>query len=152
MGTKTIAMAVDRLCREASWMREEIPSVRIEHVTDPDAESIKKAAGHNIAVVTQPIFMYAEVESYQKNLGDEWMKQCYPVKSMLKQGVKLCFSTDAPATAWAVPSDPFSNLKAAVTRKAYDGTDCGRNEAVDIETAVKLYTAEAAGGNCVYQK
>ena len=144
MGTKTIAMAVDRLCREASWMREEIPSVRIEHVTDPDAESIKKAAGHNIAVVTQPIFMYAEVESYQKNLGDEWMKQCYPVKSMLKQGVKLCFSTDAPATAWAVPSDPFSNLKAAVTRKAYDGTDCGRNEAVDIETAVKLYTAEAA--------
>lgn len=42
MGTKTIAMAVDRLCREASWMREEIPSVRIEHVTDPDAESIKK--------------------------------------------------------------------------------------------------------------
>lgn len=144
MGTRTIAMAVDRICRESSWMKEEIPSVRIEHVTDPDRESVKRAAEHNIAVVTQPIFMYAEVESYQKNLGGDWMKQCYPVRYMLDHGVLLCLSTDAPATAWAVPSNPFPNLKAAVTRKAYDGTDCGRDQAVDIETAVKLYTIKAA--------
>lgn len=144
MGTRTIAMTVDRICTEPSWMKEEIPSVRIEHVTDPDRKSVKRAAEHNIAVVTQPIFMYAEVESYQKNLGDDWMKQCYPVKYMLDHGVLLCFSTDAPATAWAVPSNPFTNLKAAVTRKAYDGTDCGRDQAVDIETAVKLYTIKAA--------
>lgn len=39
-------------------------------------------------------------------------------------------------------------IKCAVTRKAYDGTDCGQEEAIDIETAIKLYTkcgAEAAG-------
>ena len=32
-----------------------------------------------------------------------------------------------------------------MTRKAYDGTDCGQDQAVDIETAVKLYTKASAG-------
>lgn len=94
--------------------------------------------------VTQPIFMYAEIESYLTNLGEAWMKTCYPVRTMLDQGVQLCFSTDAPATSWAVPSDPFPCLKAAVTRRAYDDTDCGQDQRVDIETAVKLYTRESA--------
>ena len=58
--------------------------------------------------------------------------------------MQLGFSTDAPATFWAVPSDPFPGLKLAVTRTAADGTDCGRQEAVDIETAVTLYTRGAA--------
>ena len=93
--------------------------------------------------MTQPIFLYAEIESYLKNLGTERMKTCYPVRHLLDKGVRLCFSTDAPATSWAVPSDPFPNIKGAVTRKAYDGTDCGQEQGVDIETALILYTREA---------
>ena len=58
--------------------------------------------------------------------------------------MRLCFSTDAPATSWAVPSDPFPCIKGAVTRHAYEGTDFGEDEAVDVETAVTLYTREAA--------
>lgn len=144
MGGRAVARIVDRVAEEANWMEDETPYVRVEHVTDPRPESVQKAAEKGIAFVTQPIFMYAEVESYLANLGDAWMKDCYPVKSMLAQGVELCFSTDAPATSWAVPSDPFPNLKAAVTRRAWDGTDCGQQQAVDIETAVELYTREAA--------
>ena len=74
------------------------------------------------------------------------MKQCYPVRTILNQGVKLCFSTDAPATSWAVPYDPFPCLKAGLFTKgkAYDGTDCGQDQKVDVETAVKLYTRESA--------
>ena len=72
------------------------------------------------------------------------MKQCYPYKKMLDAGVTLGFSTDAPATFWSDPSDPFPGLKLAVTRTAADGTDCGKDQAVDIATAVKLYTKGAA--------
>ena len=72
------------------------------------------------------------------------MKQCYPYKKMLDAGVTLGFSTDAPATYWSDPSDPFPGLKLAVTRTAADGTDCGKEQAVDIETAVRLYTAGSA--------
>ena len=35
-------------------------------------------------------------------------------------------------------------MQAAVTRKAWDGTDCGESEAIGIETAVILYTREGA--------
>ena len=63
---------------------------------------------------------------------------------MLAAGGTLRFSTDAPATYWSDPSDPFPGLKLAVTRTADDGTDCGKEQAVDIETAVRLYTAGSA--------
>ena len=60
----------------------------------------------------------------------------------------MSLSTDSPATAWATPSDPLVNIKAAVTRIAYDGTDCnaadGPDERIDVETAIRMYTSEAA--------
>lgn len=144
MGARAIKRMVDRACEEDKWTRDDTPYVRIEHVTDPEEESIEKAAEHGIAFVTQPIFPYAESASYLKNLGPEWLKQCYPVRHMLEKGVKTAFSTDAPATFWAVPSDPFPGLKLAVTRRAYTGADCGQDQAIDIATALKLYTKESA--------
>lgn len=144
MGGKAISRMVDRACREKKWTPEGIPYVRIEHVTDPYDDSIKKAAAHGISFVTQPIFLYAESKSYLNNLGDEWTRQCYPIRHILDEDVILGFSTDAPATFWSVPSDPFPGIKLAVTRTAADGTDCGREQAVDAETAVRLYTAGAA--------
>lgn len=144
MGGRAIERMVNRAVREPAWTEGEIPYVRIEHVTEPSEECMEKAAAHGISFVTQPIFLYAESASYLANLGPERIKECYPVKKMLEKGVCLGFSTDAPATFWSVPSDPFPGLKLAVTRIAADGTDCGRKHAVDIETAVKLYTRGAA--------
>lgn len=144
MGTKAIERVVDRAAVEEKWNKGPEPYVRVEHLTLPSEDSIRKAAEKGIGFVTQPIFLYAEIESYLTNLGTERMKTCYPVKHMLESGVNLCFSTDAPATSWAVPSDPFPNIKGAVTRRAYDGTDCGDDQAVDIETAIILYTKKSA--------
>ncbi len=144
MGGKAIDRVLDFIYPEASWTPEDVPYVRIEHVTEPSESAVRKAAEKKVAFVTQPIFMYAEIESYLKNLGEERMRKCYPVRDMLDAGVHLSISTDAPATSWAVPSDPFPNIKSAVTRKAYDGTDCGRKQRIDVETAIRLYTKEAA--------
>ena len=144
MGGRAIERVVDRAAKEEKWNDGPEPYVRVEHITDPSADSVRKAARKGIGFVTQPIFLYAEIESYLNNLGPAWMKRCYPVRDLLDSQVKLCFSTDAPATSWAVPSDPFPNLKGAVTRRAWDGTDCGQEQTVDIETAIILYTKEAA--------
>lgn len=144
MGGKAISRMVERACREEAWTPQGIPYVRIEHATDPSDDILKKASAHGISFVTQPIFLYAESRSYLDNLGSEWTKQCYPVRHILDMGVTLGFSTDAPATFWAVPSDPFPGIKLAVTRTAADGTDCGKDQAVDAASAVRLYTAGAA--------
>ncbi|MCR5034860.1 MAG: amidohydrolase [Clostridia bacterium] len=144
MGRRTIRRFVDRLAAE-----ENFPHVRMEHVTDPAPESIAKAAKAGIAWSTQPIFLYSEIESYLANLAEDWTRRCYPIRSILEAGVPLSLSTDSPATAWATPSDPLVSIKAAATRVAYDGTDCsktadGRDERIDVETAIRLYTSEAA--------
>lgn len=143
MGMRTIDRIINRICDEAPWT-EGVPHLRLEHVTEPSEDAIKKAAERKIAFATQSIFLYSEIESYMNNLGPEWIEKIYPIQHMLDCGVKVALSTDAPATSWAVPSDPFPNIKCAVTRVAYDGTDCGRENCIDVATAIRMYTKEAA--------
>ena len=142
MGEQAIDLIVDTFYGKSGWLKDR-PSIRIEHAAMATEKAIKSAAESGIAFVTQPIFMYAEIESYLKNLGLERTKKTYPIQSILKGGVQLSFSSDAPATAWADPSNPFVALKSAVTRVAYDGTDCGEEHKVDIATAIRMYTREA---------
>lgn len=141
MGQRSTDMAVDIIAKEENWLDGKIPHARIEHASMPTEKSIKKSAKSGIAFVTQPIFLYAEIERYMENLGMEWMQSTFPISDIIKADVNLAFSTDAPATPLACASNPMLCLKAAVTRKAHDGTDCGEKHKVDIETAIKLYTA-----------
>jgi len=142
MGEQAIDLIVDTFYGKPRWLKDR-PSIRIEHAAMATDKAIKASAESGIAFVTQPIFMYAEIESYIKNLGAERTKKAYPVQSILKAGVQLAFSSDAPATAWADPSNPFVTLKSAVTRKAYDGTDCGEAHRIDIASAIRMCTREA---------
>lgn len=109
----------------------------------PSEEAMERASFAGIPFVTQPVFMFAEIEAYLENLGHGWTKECYPVRTWLDKGIRVAFSTDAPATAWAEPYDPFVNIQAAVTRCAWDGTDCGQDQRVSLEEAIRLYTAES---------
>ncbi|MFS0784008.1 amidohydrolase [Bacillus sp. 1P06AnD] len=142
MGEQAIDLIVDTFHGKEPWLKD-IPSVRIEHAAMPTSEAIAKAAEAGIAFVPQPVFIFAEIESYLTNLGVERTKSTYPVRSMLDAGIKVAFSSDAPATAWAEPANPFIGIQSAVTRKAYDGTDTGAGQRIDVPTALALYTREA---------
>jgi len=142
MGEQAIDLVVDTFYKKEGWM-DGLPSIRVEHGAMPTKRAMERAAESDIAFVSQPIFMYAEIESYLKNLGAERTKTIYPYRDILNEGIKMCFSSDAPATAWPNPSDPWVAIKSAVTRNAYDGTDTGENQKLDVETAIRLYTADA---------
>lgn len=142
MGEQAIDLIVNTFYGRKGWLSAG-PSIRIEHAAMPTTQALKRAAETGIAFVPQPIFLYAEIESYLNNLGGDRAKTTYPIKSMLEAGIKVAFSSDAPATAWADPVDPFVSIKAAVTRKAYDGTDTGQEQRVDVPTAITLYTRSA---------
>ncbi|MFZ7944121.1 MULTISPECIES: amidohydrolase [Bacillaceae] len=142
MGEQAIDLIVDTFYGRKMWLTDG-PSVRIEHAAMPTSQAIERAAETGIAFVTQPIFLFAEIESYLNNLGTERTKQTYPVKTFLDAGIKVAFSSDAPATAWADPVDPFVAIKSAVTRIAYDGTDTGQEQRIDAATAIELYTRGA---------
>ena len=143
MGARAIDRAVDLTWEEKPWMDDaRIPSVRLEHVAMPTPQAVRRSAEAGIAWATQPIFLYSEIESYQKNMQPERVGENYNIADWKEAGIRFAFSTDAPATSWATPSEPFANLKGAVTRKAWNGEDCGQRHKVDIETAIKLYTRE----------
>lgn len=142
MGEQAIDQILGTFYGKKVWITD-APSIRIEHAAMPTKQAIERAAEMGVGFVPQPIFLYAEIESYLNNLGAERTKQTYPVKTWLEAGIQVAFSSDAPATAWADPVNPFVGLKAAVTRKAYDGTDTGQDERIDIATAIELYTRAA---------
>lgn len=142
MGEQAIDLIVETFYESEGWLSD-APSIRIEHAAMPTRQALKQAAEMGIAFVSQPIFLFAEIESYLKNLGSDRTKTTYPFQSILESGIKLAFSSDAPATAWADPVNPFVGIKSAVTRLAYDGTDTGQGQRVDVETAIALYTRAA---------
>ncbi|MEH7155480.1 amidohydrolase [Neobacillus drentensis] len=142
MGGQAIDLILKTLDTKKNWLSDG-PSLRIEHAAMPTTQAIKRAAEKGIAFVTQAIFMFAEIESYHNNLGEERTKQTYPIKSMLDAGVKVALSSDAPATAWADPVNPFVGIKSAVTRQAYNGADTGQEQRIDVATAILLYTKAA---------
>ena len=144
MGGRAIDRVINRISEEDDWTDGKAPYLRVEHLTEPSEEAMAKAAEKGFAFVSQPIFEYCEIETYRANMDEARLKTLYPMRTILDCGVKLCISTDAPATSWATPSDPFANIKAAVTRHAYDGTDIGQEQRLDIETVIMLYTKEAA--------
>lgn len=144
MGGRAIDRVIDRVYPEKDWTDGKVPCLRVEHLTEPSDRAVARAAERGFGFASQPIFEYCEIETYKNNMEPERLRRIYPHRTMLDRGVKLCLSTDAPATSWAVPSDPFSNLKSAVTRYACDGTDIGQDERLDIETAMILYTKESA--------
>ncbi|MET3289724.1 UNVERIFIED_CONTAM: putative amidohydrolase YtcJ [Brevibacillus sp. OAP136] len=139
MGEQAIDLIVNTFYDQKGWLTD-APSIRIEHAAMPTTQAIQRAAEMGIGFVPQPIFLYAEIESYLKNLGSERTKQTYPVKTMLEAGIRVAFSSDSPATAWADPVNPFVGIKSAVLRVAYDGTDTGQEQRVDLPTAIMLYT------------
>ena len=53
MGGSAISRVVDRAYREENWMEDDTPYVRVEHITDPAADSIRKAAEKGMFFVTQ---------------------------------------------------------------------------------------------------
>ncbi|SCZ78614.1 amidohydrolase [Acidaminobacter hydrogenoformans] len=139
MGERAIDMIVDTF-----YKQENAPKLRIEHAAMPTPKALEQSAEMGVAYVNQPVFLFAEIESYLNNLGHKRTKNTYPVRSVLDAGIQLAFSSDAPATSWADPSNPFVGIQAAVTRTSYDGTDHGQQHRVDPATAVSLYTREAS--------
>jgi len=120
--------------------------VRIEHVTfltDAQMKQIREAK-MNFGAATQIIFFFAEHDSYSANLTDTQYANAYRLKSYYEQMEKIGLSTDAPATTWADPDNVFTSIKAAVTRKAYNGADIVPEQALTVPQAVLMFTARAA--------
>jgi len=146
MGDRALQRVIDFFSEKEPWMSNNLPSVRLEHVTLlTDRQMRQMREGKMIfGVATQIIFFFAEHDSYAANLNENQYQNAYPLKSYYENIDRVSLSSDAPATTWADPDNVFVSIKAAVTRKAYNGADIVRKQALTVPQAVLLYTARAA--------
>lgn len=145
MGDAAIQRVIDVTKDMEPWLAS-MPSVRIEHaslMTDQMFQQINRSP-MNYALVTQPIFYFAEDESYRQYLSPAQFKTAYRIKTMLNSGALLGLSSDAPCTPWAEPDSPFYSIYAAVTRTAANGDVVNADEAITVPQAVLGYTRDAA--------
>ena len=110
---------------------------RIEHFGLPSARNIQDVADFGFIPVPQPIFLDELGENFRSSLDDEYLSRCYPVKTLLDKGIPVAFSTDAPVVK---NINPWSCIKAAITRMTSAGNTIAAKESVTIEEALYAYT------------
>ncbi|WP_242073866.1 amidohydrolase family protein, partial [Lactobacillus delbrueckii] len=97
-----------------------------------------------LAVSTQPIFFFAEEDSYRQFLSADQLKMAYRIKSLEKENILFSLSSDAPCTPWAEPDSPFYGIYAAVTRHTAAGGFINEDEGIPVVRAILAYTRDAA--------
>ncbi|WP_269323653.1 amidohydrolase family protein [Lactobacillus delbrueckii] len=111
MGDAAIQRVID-VCQDLDPWLEGQPSVRIEHASLLSDSMLKELKGAKIglAVSTQPIFFFAEEDSYRQFLSADQLKMAYRIKSLDKENILFSLSSDAPCTPWAEPDSLFYGI------------------------------------------
>jgi predicted amidohydrolase YtcJ len=116
---------------------------RIEHVQMVLPQDLEKFSNlKNMAVSCQPNNLSLDISMIDACAGSR-AEYAYTLKSILKTGIPLMFSSDAPVA----DPNPLAGIYSAVTRKRMDKTPKQgwyRDQALSVEQAVKAYTITPA--------
>ncbi len=116
---------------------------RIEHAQHVRPQDVLRFAKLNVIASAQPYHLIDDGVWAEKRIGHDRLKDAYPFKSFLENGVKLCFGSD-----WTVaPLNPLLGIYAAVTRATLDGKNPGGwipEQKISVEDAIKCYTINNA--------
>ncbi|BES64221.1 amidohydrolase [Gottschalkiaceae bacterium SANA] len=117
---------------------------RIEHFGFPSDAQIARAAELGLAIATQPAFVYLKGDNYRVRLGEERVKNAYPLRKLLDAGLRVGGGSDSLVT----PMDPLLGIHAAVNAP-YENQRLSRMEAIEIYTirAAELNFEEAEKGS-----
>ena len=113
---------------------------RIEHCGYPVASQMERMAGLGLLPISQPNYLYEKGDGFIANLGEERAKKLIPLRSELDMGIPIVISTDSPV----VPFRPLDTLASAVSRTTMEGQDCGKDERITVEEAIRAYTINGA--------
>ncbi len=117
------------------------PRHRIEHGSIFPKELREKAAKLGVVVSTQPELVTRNGDGFEASLGPRRIPYTYPIKSLLDEGVTVSGSSDCPLTY----CNPLKGIWSAVTRRSENtGGIIGPDQRVSLDTAIKMYTVNAA--------
>jgi len=116
---------------------------RVEHAQVIRPDELQRFADLKMIASMQPTHATSDKNMAEDRLGKARMQGAYAWASLQKLGVLLAGGSDFPIE----PAEPFYGLHAAVTRQDRNNQPLGgwyANEAVDRETALAMFTYNAA--------
>lgn len=116
----------------------------ISHGITIDPVEIAQLRELGVAVEFSPVVWYPSdlTEANRPELGEDRINRISPMASVTSSGGRIAIASDGPI-AW---HEPLVSLETAVTRRAPGGTSgaLGPQEAIDVATAIKAMTLDAA--------
>jgi predicted amidohydrolase YtcJ len=91
-------------------------------------------------VVTQPSFIYHSGDRYLQAVPPEELKHLYPIRTLLKSGVKVAASSDSPIA----PANPLMGIYAATSRMTETGARVLPDEKITPDETLRMYGVTAA--------
>ena len=108
---------------------------RIEHASITPSYIFERLASMDITVVSQPQFILEKGDTYLRDLNSEEHPFLYRCKTFLDWGIAFAGSSDAPFGN----ADPWSTMRAAISRSTRSGQPIGQQEALTPEQALALF-------------
>ncbi len=136
LGDQAIDMALSAI--EKAFM--EVPRndhrFRLEHASVLNKELIQRIKELGMIVSVQPKCVITEfsVWSAVERLGSERARWLYPIKTLIKEGIRVAGGSDCPME----PISPLQGIQAAVTRQFFP------EEQISVDEALRMYTVNAA--------
>lgn len=135
----TIHAMGDRAIDTALNVIEQTPKkvrFRIEQVAVLNSALINRLKAQDIVVSVQPRMVPTEFTVWHatEHLGAERTKWLHPLKTLLKEGIKVAGGSDCPME----PLNPLLGMQEVVTRASFP------EQRLSIEEALRLYTLDAA--------
>ncbi len=117
------------------------PGHRIEHFGLPSPEQLARAARLGVVAVPQAIFLDELGTNFRRYLPDPLVPRAYPLRSMLRAGLVVALSSDAPVVK---DDDPLTGMRAAVLRAGPGEEPIAAGEALTTAEALSAYTLGGA--------
>jgi predicted amidohydrolase YtcJ len=117
-----------------------VPGDRIEHGSVVPPTLVRVLADLGVTVVTNPGLIRARGDTYLESVEDRDLGNLYPCASLLAAGIPMAAGTDAPFG----PMDPWLSVWSACERLTAGGRSIAADEAVALDTAIRLFTGEPA--------
>ena len=114
---------------------------RIEHCQTGREDQLDRIAEHGIHVSFFIKHVYFWGDRHRDLfLGPQRAERISPLASAQRRGIRYALHSDCPIT----PVMPLEGIWAAVNRRTSSGKLLGADQRIDVETALRAYTASAA--------
>ena len=125
---------IEQIVRVCEKIKMKYP-VKLTHVQLCPKDLIERISKLNIITDVQMHMLVSDSPLLEMWLGKERIKDVFPINSMIKAGITVTGSSDAPVE----PFNPMTGIWASVVRPS----NTSQEENIPLEEALKMYTSNA---------